>query len=73
MVWSGLPPGTVFFDRQDLAGLNPTLVRQQIGVVTQSGRLFAGTIMENVRGATAATFEDCLAALEEAGFANRPR
>jgi ATP-binding cassette subfamily C protein len=60
--------GTVFFDRQDLAGLDPTLVRQQIGVVTQAGRLFAGTIMENVRGATAVGLEDCLAALQAAGF-----
>lgn len=60
--------GTVFFDRQDLSGLDPMLVRRQIGVVTQGGRLFAGTILENVRGATDVLFEDCLAALQAAGF-----
>jgi len=61
--------GTVLYDGQDLAGLDPTLVRRQIGVVTQNGRLFAGSIMENVRGATTAGFEAVQAACEAAGLA----
>ena len=60
--------GTVLFDGQDLAGLDPTLVRRQIGVVTQTGRLMAGSIMENVRGASDLSYEDCLAACIAAGL-----
>lgn len=60
--------GTVIFDGQDLSSLDPTLVRRQIGVVTQNGRLFAGSIMENIRGASHAGFEDCIAACLAAGL-----
>lgn len=62
--------GTVLFDGQDLASLDPTLVRRQIGVVTQNGRLFAGSIMENIRGASHAGLEDCEAACAAAGLAD---
>jgi NHLM bacteriocin system ABC transporter ATP-binding protein len=61
--------GTVLYDGQDLAGLDVTAVRRQIGIVLQTGRVFAGTIIENIRGATNASLEDCLAACEAAGFA----
>ncbi|MCB1506072.1 MAG: NHLP bacteriocin export ABC transporter permease/ATPase subunit [Hyphomicrobiaceae bacterium] len=61
--------GTVLYDGQDLSSLNLSSVRRQIGVVLQTGRVFAGTIFENIRGATNATFEDCLSACEAAGFA----
>jgi ABC-type bacteriocin/lantibiotic exporter with double-glycine peptidase domain len=59
----------VLYDGQDLSGLNLASVRRQIGVVLQTGRVFAGTILENIRGATNASLEDCLAACEAAGFA----
>lgn len=61
--------GTVLFDGQDLASLDVAAVRRQIGVVLQTGRVFAGTILENIRGATNASLADCLAACEAAGFA----
>ncbi|MEM8877863.1 MAG: NHLP bacteriocin export ABC transporter permease/ATPase subunit [Pseudomonadota bacterium] len=60
--------GTVMFDGQDLAGLDTTLVRRQIGVVTQNGRVFAGTLMENIRGASPATLEQCHQACIDAGL-----
>jgi len=60
--------GTVLYDGQDLAGLDPTKVRRQIGVVTQTGRLYSGTIMDNVRGATNASFDKCMAACRSAGL-----
>jgi ABC-type bacteriocin/lantibiotic exporter with double-glycine peptidase domain len=60
--------GTVLYDGQDLAGLALPAVRRQIGVVMQTGRVFAGTIVENIRGASNASLEDCLAAVEAAGF-----
>lgn len=61
--------GTVLYDGQDLAGLDVAAVRRQIGIVLQTGRVFAGTIIENIRGGSNASLEDCLAACEAAGFA----
>ena len=60
--------GTIMFDGQDIASLDPTLVRRQIGVVTQNGRVYAGSILENVRGAMPATLEDCMQACIDAGL-----
>lgn len=60
--------GSITYDGQELASLDPERVRAQIGVVLQSSRLFAGSIHDNIRGATAATFEDCLAAAEKVGL-----
>ncbi len=60
--------GTVLFDGQDISNLDLTLLRRQIGVVTQNGRLFAGTMMDNIRGGTSAPLEDCLEACRAAGL-----
>ncbi len=62
--------GTVLYDGQDLSGLDLAAVRRQIGVVLQRGRIFAGTIIENVRGASNASLEDCMDACEAAGLAD---
>ena len=61
--------GAVLYDGQDLAGLDPSSVRSQIGVVLQSSRLFAGSILENIRGAADLSLEQCLQAAERAGLA----
>lgn len=60
--------GSLAFDGQELASLDPVRVRAQIGVVLQSSQLFAGTIFENIRGAAQATLEDCLTAAAQAGL-----
>jgi NHLM bacteriocin system ABC transporter ATP-binding protein len=60
--------GSLAYDGQELASLDPARVRAQIGVVLQSSQLFAGTIFENIRGATQATIEDCLIAAAQAGL-----
>ncbi len=62
--------GVVLYDGQDLAGLDPARVRGQIGVVLQSSSLFAGTILENIRGASDLSLEECLWAVELAGLAD---
>ena len=49
---------------------DPARVRSQIGVVLQSSQLFAGSIHENIRGATNASLEQCEAAAERAGLAS---
>lgn len=62
--------GSITYDGQDLAKLNLSRVRSQIGVVMQASRLFAGSVYENIRGASDASLEACLEAAEQAGLAN---
>lgn len=61
--------GSILYDGQDLTRLDLTRVRSQIGVVLQASQLFAGSILENIRGAGNATLEGCMAAAERAGLA----
>ncbi|MBL8650100.1 MAG: ATP-binding cassette domain-containing protein [Sphingopyxis sp.] len=61
--------GSIAYDGQELASLDPARLRSQIGVVLQSSQLFAGTIMENIRGASDAGLEQCQTAAEAAGLA----
>lgn len=61
--------GSITYDGQDFSSLDPARVRSQIGVVLQSSQLFAGSIQENIKGASDATLEHCLAAAEAAGLA----
>jgi ATP-binding cassette subfamily C protein len=42
--------GAVYYDRQDLNGLNVAAVRRQIGIVLQSGRLMAASLLSNIIG-----------------------
>lgn len=50
--------GAVFYDGQDLAGLDVRYVRSQIGVVMQNDRLMSGTILHNIVGTTNLTIDD---------------
>lgn len=43
--------GQVLFDGRDLQNLDPTMVRSQMGVVVQEGRITRGSIMRNILGA----------------------
>ncbi len=60
--------GSVLYDGQDLASLDIAALRRQIGVVLQNGRIFAGSIYDNIRGASEASLEECLRAAEDAGL-----
>lgn len=60
--------GSILYDGKDMAELDVSLVRSQIGVVLQSSSLFAGSIIENIRGAQAAGLEQCLDAAAGAGL-----
>ncbi len=60
--------GSVYFDGQDLAGLDLQAVRRQIGVVLQSGRLFTGDIFSNIVGAAPLTIDDAWEAARMAGL-----
>ncbi|MFK7941647.1 MAG: ATP-binding cassette domain-containing protein [Paracoccaceae bacterium] len=61
--------GAILYDGQELSHLDLTRVRGQIGVVLQASELFAGSILENIRGASDAPLADCLDAAERAGLA----
>jgi len=62
--------GSITYDGQDLAKLDLSRVRSQIGVVMQTSNLFAGSIFENIRGASDAGLDACLTAAEAAGLAD---
>lgn len=58
--------GAIYYDGQDLAGLDLGALRRQIGVVLQNGRISGGTIFENIQAGSLLTREE---ALEAAGLA----
>ncbi|MEM9149091.1 MAG: NHLP bacteriocin export ABC transporter permease/ATPase subunit [Cyanobacteria bacterium P01_F01_bin.3] len=61
--------GTVYYDNQDVCGLNIAAVRRQLGVVLQNGRINAGTLFENISGGALITLDDAWRAAGMAGFA----
>jgi NHLM bacteriocin system ABC transporter ATP-binding protein len=65
--------GTVLFDDKDLGGLDLSEVRRQIGFVRQAGRMFAGTLMENILGAHKADERAVWKAAELAAIADEIR
>ncbi|WP_406012202.1 ATP-binding cassette domain-containing protein [Streptomyces sp. NBC_00984] len=60
--------GSVLYDGQDLAELDVQTVRRQCGVVLQDGRLFSGTIRENICGAQPYSVEQVWEAAAMAGL-----
>jgi NHLM bacteriocin system ABC transporter ATP-binding protein len=60
--------GAVYFDGQDLAALDPSAVRRQIGVVLQSAGLIPGDILSNIVGSTLLTLDDAWEAARLAGI-----
>lgn len=60
--------GAIYYDGQDLNGLDLREVRQQIGVVLQSSKVFPGTIFENIAGLSSITEEEAWDALRMAGL-----
>ncbi len=65
--------GTVAYDGRDLANLDVTAVRQQIGTVLQDARLLPGTIFTNIAGGRVIGKADAWAAAEAAGVADEIR
>ena len=63
--------GSVFYDGQDLASVDPRSVRRNIGVVMQNGDLFAGDMFSNITIMNPhATPDDAWEAAELAGIAD---
>ncbi|MFZ4625004.1 MAG: NHLP bacteriocin export ABC transporter permease/ATPase subunit [Rhodoferax sp.] len=60
--------GAVYYDGQDLSGLDVRAVRRQMGVVLQNGKLMPGDIFTNIVGAAPLTLEDAWEAARMAGL-----
>ncbi|HBB31213.1 MAG TPA: NHLP bacteriocin export ABC transporter permease/ATPase subunit [Cyanobacteria bacterium UBA8803] len=61
--------GTVYYDGQDLSGLDVSAVRRQLGVVLQNGRINSESVFENISGGALIRMEECWEAARMAGFA----
>ncbi len=63
--------GAIYYDGRDLANIDAKSLRQKIGTVTQNGKLFSGSIYENiVISAPWLTMNDAWEAAEIAGLAD---
>ncbi|HEX6745976.1 MAG TPA: NHLP bacteriocin export ABC transporter permease/ATPase subunit [Longimicrobium sp.] len=60
--------GSIFFDGQELGGVDVLLLRRQIGVVLQNGRLMPGDLFSNIVGSTGANLEDAWEAARMSGL-----
>ncbi|MBD6616459.1 NHLP bacteriocin export ABC transporter permease/ATPase subunit [Komarekiella sp. 'clone 1'] len=61
--------GTIYYDGQDLAGLDVHAVRRQLGVVMQNSRLTSASIFENIASGAMITMDEAWEAARMAGFA----
>jgi NHLM bacteriocin system ABC transporter ATP-binding protein len=60
--------GTIYYDGQDLAGLDVQAVRRQLGVVMQNSRVMSASIFDNIASGAQVTMEEAWAAAHMAGF-----
>ncbi len=60
--------GGVYYDRQDLAGLDVAAVRRQIGVVLQGTKFGSGTLLNIIVGSTGRTVNDAWEAARMTGL-----
>lgn len=60
--------GAIYYDGQDLVGLDVQSVRRQIGVVLQNDKLLSGDIFTNIIGTANLTLDDAWEAARMAGL-----
>ena len=65
--------GNIYYDGRNLASLDATAVRRQMGVVLQSGKITSGSIWENLTSGGRTTIDEAWSALALAGFATEVR
>ncbi|BAY50289.1 ABC transporter-related protein (plasmid) [Scytonema sp. HK-05] len=61
--------GTIYYDGQDLAGLDVNAVRRQLGVVIQNSRLTSASIFDNIASGALITMDEAWEASRMAGLA----
>jgi ATP-binding cassette subfamily C protein len=62
--------GAIFYDGQDMSGLDIEAVRRQMGVVLQSGRIMSSSIFENIASGAQIKLDEAWEAARMAGFAD---
>jgi ATP-binding cassette subfamily C protein len=63
--------GSIYYDEQDMSGIDLGAIRRQLGVVLQNGQLLSGDIFTNIIGSAAAlTLDDAWEAATQAGIAD---
>lgn len=63
--------GSIYYDRQDISGIDVGALRRQLGVVLQNGQLMSGDIFTNIIGSAATlTLDDAWEAATQAGIAD---
>jgi NHLM bacteriocin system ABC transporter ATP-binding protein len=62
--------GSVYYDGKDLAMLDVQKLRRRIGVVMQNNRIRAGSLFQNIVGASGLTVDDAWEAARMAGLDN---
>jgi ATP-binding cassette subfamily C protein len=62
--------GTIYYDGQDLSGLDVEAVRRQLGVVLQNGRIMSASIFENIASGARITLDEAWEAARSSGFAD---
>lgn len=62
--------GSVYYDGQDLAGLDVHAVRRQLGVVMQNSRLMSASIFENIASGALITMDEAWEAARASGLAD---
>ena len=60
--------GSIYYDGQDLSGLDISAVRRQLGVVLQTGKIMSGSIFDNLAGGARITLEEAWTAATQAGL-----
>jgi ABC-type bacteriocin/lantibiotic exporter with double-glycine peptidase domain len=60
--------GAIYYDGQDLSGLDIQNVRLQMGIVLQNGKLLPGDILTNIIGSAPLTVDDAWEAVRLAGL-----
>jgi NHLM bacteriocin system ABC transporter ATP-binding protein len=68
--FEALESGAIYYDGQEIGGLDIQAVRRQIGVVLQNGKLMSGDIYTNIVGSAPLTMDDAWEAARMAGFAD---
>lgn len=62
--------GTIYYDGQDLSGLDISAVRRQLGVVLQNGRINSASMFDNIASGALVTMDEAWEAANMAGFAD---
>ncbi|MEH1945840.1 MAG: NHLP bacteriocin export ABC transporter permease/ATPase subunit [Nostoc sp.] len=62
--------GTVYYDGQDLSGLDVDAVRRQLGVVLQNGRIMSASIFDNIASGAQIALDEAWEAARMSGFAD---